>query len=439
VKKIFWAFDNKRDHRVWLAMGSSLLAKGGGIMLQIIAMPMLIRSLGVEKFAVFSLVSSVLVFMAFAQFGIGSYLTNQIANRLPANDYDGIRQLTWTAIGVVGIAAIVMGLALIVFSYFGGLGWLWGGVYLQNKTVLDWGVYFLIVVGTLTLVSNTLAGCQAGYQELHISNIYSGAGNFLAGLGIFAVIVAAMPDERWFWAILYGVPLLLLCINACHVLVRHVELRYEAGSFNFLLIPVLIKAGGGFFVVQSLLPLLQREGAKVVLAHGGDMAEVAKLIVVLQLTTIGGGIVSMFIIPLYGAIADATARKDLQWIKLRLSQIRLIFFCIGIILSLLTFFFGSKLVGLWLGNTIVFSRFECMIYVGYLLTATSTYINQMFLLAQSHLRVGVFASLAEILLLLCFFVYAGQLASVWLVAGMAVIQLLSSLPITIWGLKKALG
>jgi len=425
-----------RDRRIFLATGSSILAKGGGVLLQLIAIPLVIRALGAERYAVFSLISSVLVFISFAQFGMGSYLTQQIARKLPLHDYEGIRQLAWTAVILVSAISVLFGIILFISSQIWGLFWLWGEAYVLHSDVLRWGFYYLLNIGIISLVVNTLSGCQAGYQELHVSNLYGGLGNLLAAVGLILIVYFEHAGERWFWSVLYAVPLLVAWLNVGHMLFRHKELRYRVSAFRSNLIFQLLSAGGGFMVVQSVLPLLQREGAKMALARSGNMEGVAHLSVFLQISTIAGGLIAMFVVPLYAALADAFGRGDVNWISCRLRQIRCVFLLIVVAVSLVAYFGGERLLSVWLGSGIVISRAECMMYVLYFFTATFVYINQMFLMAQGSVRMAVAGSFFEIVLLLCLFIFSCPTNAGDLFVAMALIQLVSSLPISTLALKR---
>ena len=419
-----------RDKKIALSIGSALISKGGGLVMQLVAIPIVIGALGVEDFGVFSLVSSVLGFVAFAQFGIGGHLTQQIACLLPKGDFEGIRRLAWTALLFVSMVALVICSLLGLVCNLWGLEWLWGSAYAQHAEVLKWGFHCVLVIGWGTLVGNTLSGCQAGYQELHIGNLYGGVGNFFAAIGLVVVAYGLVPDLRQFWVVLYGIPLLVLLCNIVHLLYRHQELRWRRGSVDMRLVGTLFKVGGGFMVVQTVLPMLQREGSRVALAHHGDMVQVAHLAAFLQVSTIVGGLLVMFTSPLYAGIADAAARNDRVWIGKRLSQVRGLSVILGALTCGAAYFVGPWVLKMWLGSAMHFESSECLYYGLYFSVTALVHVNHVFLLAQGYLRKAVKACFAEIVVLSLFLIFMGPAVAGDTLLGLAIIQGLTSLPLT---------
>jgi O-antigen/teichoic acid export membrane protein len=430
---------HSRDKKVWLAAGSSLVSRGGGLALQVLAFPVIIRVLGVERFGIFSLVSSILGFMAFAQFGIGSYVTLKIAQLLPSGNYDAIRRLTWTAVITVGGLALLIASALGLSAQCYGLEWLWGAAYVQNSSVLIWGFYCVLIIGWLTLLLNSLAGCQAGYQELHIGNLYAGLGNLVATIGLVSVGLWSGADERWFWAVLYGLPLIVLLANVVHLMRRHSELKYRSGAIDVKLVSALLTSGAGFMIVQTLLPVLQREGSRLALAHTGNLTEVAHLSVFLQISMITGGFIIIFTQPLYGAISDAKVRGDFDWIRARLGNARVVSLLGCLLVCLVSYCMGPLVLRLWLGEKMSFGSMECLFYALYFSATISVHINQVFLLAANHLRSAVIASLFEMIVLLFSFFVAEPKTAGMVLLLMSIVQVFTSLPVSFLALRGMKG
>ena len=425
-----------REKRIWLAAGSAVLAKGGGLALQVAAFPIVVRALGVERFAIFSLVSAILGFMAFAQFGIGGYLTQQISARIAMRDKTGIGQITWTAVLTIACLAFVVGSSLALVAHVRGLEWLWGSAYRDNAEVLSWGFHYVLIAAFLTLFFNTFAGCQAGYQELHIGNLYSGFGNLLAAIGLIVVGLYGGAGERQFWLVLYGVPLVVLIVNSCHLIRRHPELAYHGSLLRPNLVPTLLTSGAGFMVVQTLVPLCQREGARLTLAHHGTLIEVGHLSVFLQLTIILSGLIIIFTQPLYGAIADAYARGDDLWTRLRLKQMRMYFAVLFVLICVGAYGAGPSLLRLWLGEAMAVGRTECLFFALYFSVTMYVHVNYVFLLGQRQMRSSVIAALVEVVILVAVFVCVSPKTTGVLLLWVGGVQLFTSLPITSLALRR---
>ncbi len=374
-----------------------MLARGGGLVLQLVSTPLLLRTLGVSSYALYTLVGGILMFMAFAQFGFSNLLTRKVAALLANGDRNMIAAEVWTAVTTVAIIALFLMGSLAIIEHNYGLHWLWGEAYANNKEILTWGFYFGLVIGLLTIVLNLFVGIQAGYQELHISNIYGGIGTLFAALTIASLCLQNVIDTRAYWVALYIPPLLVLCANTIHLLLRHRELA--ALQLRLDRIKSLILGGAAFMLVQTLLPLAQREGTRLILARHGELADVAKISVFFQLATILGGFVTMITQPMMGAIADAASCGNSAWIAARLSQLRKVCLLIGVATLALGVVVGPDAIVIWLGAGIQFTRQDFWLFSFYFAVVLQVHVNQVFLLAKGAVSPAVLASAVDITLL----------------------------------------
>jgi O-antigen/teichoic acid export membrane protein len=294
----------------------------------------------------------------------------------------------------------------------------------------------MLIVGWFNILGNTLAGCQAGYQELHIGGLYLGLGNLFCATGMVILAQQSETTEKSFWLVLYGVPLLLVGCSVFHFLLRHKELRWKPFKFKFEVFRSLFLGGGGFMIVQTIGPFLQGEGTRLYLAHKSDVFQVALMSVFIQVSTIVMGFVVLFVNPLYGAVADALARGDRQWILSKIKKVRLMGLLVVSVLIIIMFFGGPKTFDIWLGSQMVVSRINCLILACYIGAIILVYINQVFLMAMGFLRLSVLVAVLEIICLVVFLFFVKPQTAGLMIAGMALIKFLSSLPLTIIALKS---
>lgn len=415
-----------RDRRLQLAVASAFFSKGGGLALQVLALPLILRSLGKDGFAIYSLAGSILAFQAFAQLGIGPYLTQRVATLRALGLTGEIGRLVWTSVAVVAVTGMLLALALGIIERALGLEWLWGEVYLTNRQILTWGYYFTALIGVATVVFNIFSATQAGYQELHFSNLYGGLANLAAAAAIGTVALLCLGVKS-FWAAIYLVPLLVLFFNISHLLRRHAELRCGWRSPAVEIVPELLRAGGFLMVVQAMLPLVQREGIKLSLAHAGDIQGVAHVAIFMQIATIVGGVVGMVTQPLYGGLADAFARGDLHWWKRKLWMLRIYTVSVGLAISAGGFVWGQTIIKLWMGNTVVIGSAAFLAFGAYLTVALCVHVHHIFLMAQGRIRALVGVSALEMIGLSVLFTTTRGVSLELLLVGMAAIQAATSL------------
>jgi O-antigen/teichoic acid export membrane protein len=88
---------------IWNLLGQLLPMAVG-----VVAIPPLVRSLGVDRFGVLSLAWIVIGYFSLFDLGMGRALTKLVADKIGSNDEDSIPPLVWTslylmlALGVIG-------------------------------------------------------------------------------------------------------------------------------------------------------------------------------------------------------------------------------------------------------------------------------------------------------------------------------------------------
>ena len=115
-----------RSRGLKLAALTSLVSKGGNIVLQMIAIPMALGVLKGEAYGVYATISPIIAFVVLSELGIGPGLTNILAQNLAADDKDASTRAFSTgffltaalsALGCAIVAAVVM--LMPVASLFG--------------------------------------------------------------------------------------------------------------------------------------------------------------------------------------------------------------------------------------------------------------------------------------------------------------------------------
>src|SRR5262245_34846746 len=76
----------ERYRRIALTTGTSVLAKGVGLLTMLISVPLTVHYLGAERFGLGMTVSSLIALLGFADFGMGNGLLNAISEAHGKND-----------------------------------------------------------------------------------------------------------------------------------------------------------------------------------------------------------------------------------------------------------------------------------------------------------------------------------------------------------------
>ena len=237
------------EHATVVASWAARLLSAG---LQLVAVPLLVRALGVEGYGIYAVTISLLGWFMLADLGVGATLQNKISARradgLPYADEVVSNTLgLLAALPALAIVAVVVGLTLASVLWSPAQA-VWAG---------DW----LIVVAAIPFVLSALGSVAFrilyAQQEGYRANAWQAAGSVLALVAVIGVFhVSLAPRLRLMGMVLaWSVPPAAVSIA---LLLRALRTaRGQGGSFRLATFVGTIRASAGFlgFGVLSLLTL----------------------------------------------------------------------------------------------------------------------------------------------------------------------------------------
>jgi O-antigen/teichoic acid export membrane protein len=193
---------------------------------------------------------------------------------------------------------------------------------------------------------------------------------------------------------------------------------------------------GGFGVAAVLVPFVQREGAKLIVARMSGPVEVGRLALVQQVAMYVAGLLIIYTGPLMPAVADAAGRRDVVWLKRAYRRARLLWLAIacGSMAAAVTIF--PTVFRIWVGPGFSFSRLELGCYFGSFALVLWAYINYVFLGAFGRVWQAAWVLLVEVVAaLLLGIVLLPRFGFAGFFAGMAAL----ALSMSAWMLPRAVG
>ena len=303
-----------RDRRLKLAIGASISSKVATAALQLLVMPLAVRALGPERFGVFVMISSSLIWISSASIGFGNGLTIAISKAVAVNDTLAQSQAISSAFfTVLGICTLILSGMGIVHDRF-GLDCILGHQYSNYQADIVTGLWLIIGFMIASLVLDVLEGTQAGHQETHIINLAGMLGQALSAVSLLVVVV---------WHV-QSIINLILCLFVLSVIPRLVN------SFIFVTIsqphlipnPLRFKRSvlgsllgtGIAFSLMGLGQFLRQQCSILLVGHMLGPVAVSVYAIIVNITMLAFGMIMMQVRPLLPAITDAWARGDREWI-----------------------------------------------------------------------------------------------------------------------------
>ncbi|MDQ8208213.1 hypothetical protein QEH52_11885 [Coraliomargarita sp. SDUM461003] len=343
------SFKASRDGRIALSVLTAFGSKFGGAALQLFALPLVVRSLGVQDFAIFALSSSILAFFMFSNLGIGGYLVVLLPSARKSSGREVSAILSNALVTTISVGLVFIFL-LYGYCRIYGLSEVFGGVYDYAPELVVDVLCLVLFFGLLQLMISIFISAQNAYQELYYNNVYGGLGSFASAVSILIYYNVNPSGNVIAYLLAFYLPSLFFQIlSSIHFVIRHPETCPRFDGMRPSLVRSMIFGGGAFVIAQTVLPLVIREVPKLTFASEGALVDVTTYSLLMVLLSILGGITLSLTQPMFGSLSDAWTSGDFLWAIRRVVQITLLFVGMGVVLALIGKIYGEALTTAWVG------------------------------------------------------------------------------------------
>jgi O-antigen/teichoic acid export membrane protein len=404
-----------RHRRVLLTGATSLTAKAVTLATAIISVPLTFRFLGAERYGLWMTLTSSVLFLGFADFGVGNGLTASIAEAHGRDDHGLAKRQISSAFFFLSMLALVVVVGFVLLQRFVNWGHLYGVHTSLATHEAGCATAVLLVCTALSMPLGVVQRVQLGFQQGYASDIWTAAGNALALAGILFTVHhgGSLP---LLVAVVAGMPVMAMMANwIIQFFFVRPELRPRLSSFEWTSARRLAAVGGLFFL-QQCFGLIYYLSDNLVIAHSMGATEVARFAVMQRIFSLG--IVTQYLVaPLWPAVGEAIARRDFTWAAriARRSMSLCLLLSIGLAVPLLLL---SRTLALrWSGidpgpiDALRIGFALWVVLVGYIATANAL-LNQPAVMRR-HLVLFGTASIASLLLKIVAAHYGSLAGVVW--------------------------
>lgn len=313
------------------------------ILVAILAIPILIRGIGTERFGILSLVWMFVGYFSLFDLGLGKAVTKLVAEKISTKLENQIPPLFWTSVLLMSVLGVV-GSGIVL----GGAQWLVCDVLkvssqFEHETIFS----FYAIAFSMPFIINTsaLRGVLIAYQRFGLVNairIPQGILNYLAPLAILpfsrslSVIVFVLVGVR---ILVWGAHL-YVCLKHYPILHRNIQVKLG-------LVRPLLSFGGWMTVTNIVSPLmtyLDRFFIASVVSTTAVAYYAAPYQVVTKLLVVPGALLGVFF-PAFSSSLSTSNERAQQLFENAIQAIFFILFPVVLIILL----FAYEGLELWLG------------------------------------------------------------------------------------------
>lgn len=345
------------------------------ILVAILAIPILIRGIGTERFGILSLVWMFVGYFSLFDLGLGKAVTKLVAEKISTDLEGQIPPLFWTSVllmlvlGVVGSGVVLVGGQWLVCDVLNV------STQFEHETICS----FYAIAFSLPFIINTsaLRGVLIAYQRFGLVNAIrtpQGILNFLAPL-------AVLPFSRSLIAIvsvLVGVRILVWGAHL-YVCLKHYPMLHRNIQVELSLVRPLLHFGGWMTVTNIISPLmtyLDRFFIASVVSTTAVAYYAAPYQVVTKLLVVPGALLGV-LFPAFSSSLSTSNHRAQQLFENGIQAIFLLLFPVVLIIL----FFAHEGLKLWLGiefadnSTVVLQLLSVGILINSLTLVPFTFIQ----------------------------------------------------------------
>lgn len=311
-----------------------------------LAIPLMIRYLGQERFGVWATLLSVMSWIVFFDLGIGNGMRNKVAEALAKNENKEAADYIASGYSLIGLIALVLWVIIVAFSFIIP----WQTVF-NTQAIPEATLRVTVQTATFFIVLNFwigLVGALLGaVQKTSLSALGQLISNALA-LFLVLILIKSTDASIIYLAVVYGASLtianIILSLWFCR---KYPELRPRPYLDKQHVSP-LLSIGLQFFTIQ-LAVLVIFTTDKILITQLFGPQYVTQYEVVFKLFSIITFIHALISAPLWSAYTDAYHRSDFIWIKDMLRKQMMIF---GITLLMIgaMVMLAKPIIAVWIGK-----------------------------------------------------------------------------------------
>jgi O-antigen/teichoic acid export membrane protein len=395
----------ERLRRVFWTASTSVMAKSANTLSMLIAIPIILNYLGSERFGLYMAISSIIIFLGFADLGIGNVVLNLISESKGKNDVEGAKKNVSSAFFMLVYVAI--GLTFIFFIIYPHARWaqFFNASSEVAKQEVGPAVIIFVICYLLNVPISIIPRIQMGYQEGYLSSIWQAISHLIGLGGIFAIIYlkGGLP---WLVLSFASVPIIGNLLNGIGLFVFQRSWLIPRWKCVSTLISKKIISIGFLFLILQVTYAIVYFVDNIIIAKVLGPEAVTNYAVPVRLFMIVPTILHIILGPLWPAYGEAYAQGDIQWMKTTVMKAILITSAGCAFASVLLISFGEKILLIWVGNDVIFSL-PLMVSLSLWMTLSSvTTAMAIFLNAINKIRfraifslfMAFFSTLAKIVL-----------------------------------------
>jgi O-antigen/teichoic acid export membrane protein len=374
--------EQHRARRLKYAIVTSLASKGSTAVLQLVAIPVAVRTLGTEGYASYANVTALAGLIGAATITMGPALAVRIAAAAAENAHGEERRLATSAILPVTLNALALVPVALLLAWCWPLGNSANGADGMAGPSLRIALAVMAGINLLQCLLAPVEAAQLGYQEQHLLNLRGLAGNLITAAAVLAM-AWLRPSVLGMVIAMFVPQAVTRLANAAWFLEHRPFLLPRWSNFSWPTCRMLLAEGVLFTLVGGAGAYLCHQFPVLILDRLHRSAQtVASFAAGVGLVLAGIGVITMLCVPLWPALADSLSRGDTVWAVRAYRRVLLFAMTYAALIGGGLALFGGQICRVLFGHAVQPSAAFCALLGAYFVLHAWEYVHYMLLLGM---------------------------------------------------------
>lgn len=400
------SFGEARYRRLRLTIAASVGSKLVRFIAQSIIVAVAIQHLGVTSYGVWVTAVAAMAWLSWGQAGLAPGLANAIA-AAEGKEQKGEQGIYFTTAltMIVGIALalylvgqVLLHLILPIFAEPEN-----SGVSLGGRQGSDWRVFLNIalVLALLRLPLGLIESVFVGLQNVYVLRCFDILGQFLCVCTAVLLVNGEVASAFFLLGVGLAAESGVLCASL-YLLVRlRPDLLPTPSKFSLRASRSMFNLSLGYLVIQVTGYMVMNAGTLILAAYHGPVS-VPAFALAWQLYQMASGVWMMFVTGLWGALGEARARGEWDWIDRAQRRLILGSMICSVLFSIALAVGGNQLLWWWSGGRIIADPLFLLVMAVNCSVFTWAVVHAQIMSALNRIWVQLWAAAANGLLVLVF-------------------------------------
>lgn len=388
----FFREGQERSIRAKKNILTSLLIKGGSIVISLVLVPITINYVNADRYGIWLTISSIVAWFSFFDIGLTQGLRNKFAVAKAQGDNESAQIYVSTTYAVLGIIFTALWVLFLLVNPFLN----WSDMLNVSAGISNEISLLAVIVFTyfcLQFVLRIITTIITADQEPAKASLIDLIGQVVSLLLIVILVTVTAGSLIKLGLALCAAPIIVLAgANIFFFSGKYKSFKPSLSKVKFSHAKGLFNLGGIFFIIQ-IAGIIQFESANIIISRNFGPAEVTSYNIVFKYFGVLNMAYMIFITPFWSASTEAFLNGDIRWIRNSIKKyniLNIFFFLVGLVMLM----FSGYIYTLWLGEGTVNINFALSLW-GFIYFSVmmfgSKYVS--FLNGISALRLQFWASI----------------------------------------------